>query len=134
MQTTEVVELHQVAQRARDLEASIPFYRDVLGLRFIARFEPPGLAFFDMGGARLMLQGTAPPTTLYFRVRDLEAACQRLRGRQVQLEQAPLLVHRDDDGVFGGVGEEEWLAFCRDPDGNLIGLASRRSPAAARIS
>ena len=36
--------LHQVAQRADDLDASVDFYRDVLGLRLIARFDPPGLA------------------------------------------------------------------------------------------
>ncbi|MBW3614764.1 MAG: VOC family protein [Actinobacteria bacterium] len=72
------MQLHQVAQRARDLGPAIEFYRDVLGLRFIARFDPPGLAFFDMAG------------------------------------------------VFGAMGEEEWMAFCRDPDGNLVGVASRR--------
>src|SRR4051812_3063524 len=47
--------LHQIALKATDLEASIVFYRDLLGLPFIARFEPPGLAFFDLDGTRLML-------------------------------------------------------------------------------
>ena len=120
-----------MAQRARDLGAAIEFYRDILGLRFIARFDPPGLAFFDIGGARLMLEAAAPPATLYFRVGDLDGCYRRLRDQGVQLEQEPQLVHRDEDGVFGGMGEEEWMAFCRDPDGNLIGLASRRPPAAA---
>lgn len=128
MQKIEVAQLHQVAQRARDLSAAIGFYRDVLGLRFIARFDPPGLAFFDIGGARLLVEAAAPPATLYFRVEDLEAAYQRLREQGVQLVQEPHLIHRDEEGVFGGVGEEEWMAFCRDPDGNLIGLASRRPP------
>ncbi len=110
---------------------AIEFYRDVLGLRFIARFDPPGLAFFDIGGARLMLEAAAPPATLYFRVADLDGCYRRLRDLGVKLEQEPQLIHRDEDGVFGGMGEEEWMAFCRDPDGNLIGLASRRPPAEA---
>jgi len=38
----------------KDMDASVAFYRDVLGLRFL--FEaPPQLAFFDCGGVRLML-------------------------------------------------------------------------------
>lgn len=131
VQTPEMAQLHQVAQKARDLGAAIVFYRDVLGLRFIARFDPPGLAFFDIGGARLMLEATAPPATLYFRVAELDAFYRHLRDQGVHLEQEPQLVHCDEDGVFGGMGEEEWMAFCRDPDGNLIGLASRRRPAAA---
>lgn len=45
----------QVAQPVTDLERSIDFYRDTLGGTFIAKFDPPGLAFFDCGGVRLML-------------------------------------------------------------------------------
>ena len=32
----------QVGLRATDPEASVVFYRDVLGLKLIARFDPPG--------------------------------------------------------------------------------------------
>ncbi len=39
--------MHQVAQRAEDLDRAVGFYRDTLELPFIARFDPPGLAFFD---------------------------------------------------------------------------------------
>ena len=52
--------LHQVAQKADDLDESVAFYRDVLGLRLIARFDPPGLAFLDLGGSRLLLEPAAP--------------------------------------------------------------------------
>ncbi len=52
-----VAGLHQVAQRAVELERAITFYRDILAVRFIARFDPPGLAFFDLGGTRLLLEG-----------------------------------------------------------------------------
>ena len=118
--------LHQVAQKADDLDASVAFYRDVLGLRLIARFDPPGLAFFDLGGSRLLLERGAPPALLYLHVADLDAAVADLAAAGVELEQPPALVHRDDDGTFGAAGEEEWMAFLRDPAGNLIALATRR--------
>jgi catechol 2,3-dioxygenase-like lactoylglutathione lyase family enzyme len=41
--------LHQAAVPCSDLARSIAFYRDLLGLRFIAQFSPPGLAFFSLG-------------------------------------------------------------------------------------
>ena len=41
------------------------FYRDVFGLRWIARFDPPGLLFFDLGNVRLLLEDGAPPSLLY---------------------------------------------------------------------
>ena len=42
--------LHQIAQNAKDLDRAVAFYRDVLALPFLGRFDPPGLAFFDLGG------------------------------------------------------------------------------------
>ena len=51
-----ITHLHQVAQRAEDLERAVAFYRDTLGLRHLATFEPPGLAFFDLAGTRLLVE------------------------------------------------------------------------------
>jgi methylmalonyl-CoA/ethylmalonyl-CoA epimerase len=115
-----------VAQKADDLDASVAFYRDVLGLPLLARFDPPGLAFFDLGGTRLLLEAGAQSALLYLHVDDLDAAVAGLAAAGVELEQGPALVHRDDDGTFGPAGEEEWMAFLRDPAGNLIALATRR--------
>ena len=118
--------LHQVAQRATDLDRSVAFYGGVLGLVLIARFEPPGLAFFRLGETRLLLEGLAPSTTLYLRVADISAAHEELCRRGVVFEDEPHLIHRDDDGRFGAAGQEEWMTFFRDPDGNLLALAARR--------
>jgi hypothetical protein len=38
------------------------------------------------------------------------------------------MVFKDDKGRFGDAGEEEWMAFFCDPDGNLLALASRKKP------
>ena len=131
--------LHQVALRAADLDASVAFYRDVLGADFIARFDPPGLAFFALGGpdgdgVRLMLEGNAPPGTVYFRVDDIDAVVAELAAKGVTFDSGPALIHRDDDGTFGPPGGEEWMAFFKDPGGNTIALAVRKPPAGVRLT
>jgi methylmalonyl-CoA/ethylmalonyl-CoA epimerase len=119
--------LHQIALTATNLDMAVDFYRGVLGLKFIARFDPPGLAFFQLsGGARLLLSVQASAATLYFLVADIEAALVNLRKRGVSILQPAHKVHRDEAGDFGKKGNEEWMAFFRDPSGNLIGLVERR--------
>jgi methylmalonyl-CoA/ethylmalonyl-CoA epimerase len=121
--------LHQVALPASDLTRSIAFYRDVLGARLIARFDPPGLAFFQLGEIRLLLEHSSDVelshSVLYFDVPEIHAACSALEARGVKLDSPAHLIHRDDSGVFGPPGTEEWMAFFRDPDGNHLALASR---------
>lgn len=119
--------VHQIAQHSSDLDRSIAFYRDKLGARFIARFDPPGLAFFDFAGIRLLLEKGASSATLYFRVDDIQSACEALRSRGVSFDQEPHAIHLDDQGTFGPAGSEEWMAFFRDPDDNILALASRVS-------
>jgi methylmalonyl-CoA/ethylmalonyl-CoA epimerase len=118
--------LHQVAQKADDLDASVAFYRDVLGLRLIARFDPPGLAFFELGGSRLLLERGAPSALLYLHVADVDAAHEGLVAQGVEFEGEPHTIFTDEQGQFGRAGEEERMAFFRDPAGNLIALAGRR--------
>lgn len=119
--------LHQVSLRASDLDAAVAFYRDLLGLEFIARFDPPGLAFFSLGSSvRLLLSAEASAATLYFYVTDLDAAVNTLARAGVSFLQKPSMLHRDEQGHFGKKGAEEWMAFFRDPSGNLLALASRR--------
>jgi methylmalonyl-CoA/ethylmalonyl-CoA epimerase len=123
-----ITSLHQVAQHADDLDRATAFYRDVLGLRHLASFDPPGLTFFDLHGTRLLLERGAPAALLYLGVDDIEAAADELAGRGVQFEHVPHLIHRDDDGRFGPPGNETWTAFFRDSEGNLLGLAAQRGP------
>ncbi len=123
----------QVAQPVTDLERSIDFYRDTLGGTFIAKFDPPGLAFFDCGGVRLMLDAVEgalepPGSPLYFRVDDLDVAVAELRSRGVELDGDPHMISRDDAGDFGQRGVETWMAFFRDPDGNVLAVMSEVPP------
>ncbi len=122
--------LHQIAIRSTDLARSVAFYRDVLGARFLGQFKPPGLAFFQLGETRLLLDEAASlragGAVLYFRVDDIQAAHKALCERGVAFDAPPELVHQDDDGDFGPAGNQEWMAFFKDPDGNVLALAEQR--------
>lgn len=125
--------LRQVAQPSRDLERSVAFYRDVLGASHIATFDPPGLAFFDVGGVRLMLDAIPGAiehegSPLYFAVDDIDDAVNALCEAGVEVEQEPAPIHVDEAGDFGPAGSEEWMAFFRDPDGNVLAFSERRAP------
>lgn len=118
--------MHQVALQAKNLDEAVNFYRNVLGLRFLTRLDPPGLAFFDMGGFRLMLSATASEATLYFRVADVGEAVKALKKRGVTFLHSPAMIQRDEAGELGKKGVEEWMAFFKDPSGNLLALTELR--------
>jgi len=119
--------IHQFAVYARDLDEAIAFYRDKLGAKYITRFEPPGLAFFDFSGTRLLLEQTGPRATVYFRVDDIQTAYAQLLENGVKFIGEPHLIFQDDAGIFGNEGEEEWMAFFSDPSENVLALASRKA-------
>jgi len=121
-----ITRLHQVAQRAEDLDRATAFYRDVLGLRHLASYDPPGLVFFDLDGARLLLERAAPSSLLYVEVPDIDAAVEALRAKGVEIASEPHMIFADSDGTFGEAGTEEWMAFFKDTEGNLVGLVERR--------
>jgi methylmalonyl-CoA/ethylmalonyl-CoA epimerase len=118
--------IHQIAVYARDLDEAVTFYRDTLGAKFLEKYDPPGLAFLDFSGVRVLLEKAGPKSTLYFWVDDIDSAYAELQSRGVKFSHAPHLIFRDDKGVFGKSGEEEWMAFFSDPSGNTLALATRR--------
>lgn len=121
-----VTHLRQVALHVEDMDRAIAFYRDVVGLDYIARFDPPGLAFFDLGGTRLLLEAGAPPSLLYLGVDDVGGMTERLRQAGVTIDSEPHVIHVDETGQFGPPGEAEEMSFFRDSENNLVGLAGRR--------
>jgi methylmalonyl-CoA/ethylmalonyl-CoA epimerase len=128
MSTTSLNTIHQIAVYSSDLDRSIAFYRDQLGAQFIAKFDPPGLAFFQFGKTRLLLEKNGPRATLYFWVDDIAKSFESLRAKGIQFDSEPKVIHRDKDGTFGPPGTEEWMAFFRDPDGNILAIASQSIP------
>lgn len=118
----------QVAQRAEDLERAARFYADLLGADPVATFDPPGLVFFDLDGLRLLLDRGAPSALHYLGVDDLTATVGRLRARDVEVVTEPHVIFTHEDDTLGPAGTEEWMAFVRDSEGNLLGLVEHRPP------
>lgn len=116
-----------MAQRAEDLERASAFYADLLGVPPTASFDPPGLVFFDLVGVRLMLERNATSAVVYFSVTDIEATVERLRSAGVTVEGEPHVIFSHTDDTLGPAGTEEWQAFVRDSEGNLVGLIEQRS-------
>ena len=114
----------QISLLVTDTERSVQWYRDVLGLPHLYTFGD--LAFFDCGGTRLFLSKPEdgvfkPSSVIYFTVGDINQAYQEMKNRKVEFAAAPHLIFRHPSGM------EEWMAFFKDPDGQLLGLMSQVS-------
>ena len=118
--------LVQIAQRATDLARAAAFYGDLLGAEPLATYDPPGLVFFDLGGVRLLLDRGAPSALHYLAVDDIDASVARLRDRGVEVDTEPHVIFGHDDDTLGPAGTDEWMAFVRDSEGNLLGLVEQR--------
>lgn len=123
-------QLHQVGIAVTDMDAAVNFYRDLLGLRLIHRFTAGvRLAFFDMGGPRLMVEEsdeTNSQSLFYLYFDSLERKVLELRSAGVEIVEDIRRVYQDDSGLFGDAGQSEYLAFILDPSGNRVGLMNRK--------
>jgi methylmalonyl-CoA/ethylmalonyl-CoA epimerase len=114
----------QIAMAVEDLPRAVAFYRDVLGLRFLFQ-APPGLAFFDCGGVRLLIEVPPEPefrkmgSVLYFTVNDIQSAYETLKARGVPFIDQPHLIARMPD-------HELWMTFFKDGEGNTLALMCER--------
>ena len=111
----------QIAITITDIERSVAFYRDSVGLKLLFQ-APPKLAFFDCDGVRLMLSpseanGECFSSVIYFKVDDIAKTYDSMRSKGVVFEDEPHLIAKMPD-------HELWMVFFRDPDRNLLGLMS----------
>ena len=126
--TRDIQGIGQLHISVSDLDESVRFYRDVLGLTHL--FTVPGqpMAFFDAGGVRLYLgvpedERFRSHPVVYYRVGDVDAALADVTRRGAAKISGAHLVNRDGD-------TELWMAFVADPDGTPVGLMEeRRVPA-----
>jgi methylmalonyl-CoA/ethylmalonyl-CoA epimerase len=123
------MELTQVAQRAEDLDRAVAFYSKLLGGPPLASFVPPGLVFFALGSTRLLLEVGAPSALLYLGVPSVRDKVAELRDAGIAIEAEPHVIFSHADDTLGPAGHDEWMAFIRDSEGNLIGLVSHERPA-----
>lgn len=111
--------LGQLSMNAKDLERATAFYRDVLGVPFL--FQVPKMAFFDLGGVRLMVATPENPaydhpgSILYFSVADIREAHAELERRGVAFDTEPQMI--------AAMGDHElWMSFFKDSEGNQLAL------------
>lgn len=121
MTTAGLSRIHQISMRAHDVDRAVRFYRDALGLTFLFA-APPGLAFFDCDGVRLMLSSPEPGfdhpgSVLYFAVEDIRQMHDTLASRGVAFRTAPHKIATLPD-------REVWLADFEDSEGNVLALMS----------
>jgi len=119
--------IYQVAQHAVDLDRAEAFYEEFLGKPASGRFDPPGLLFFETGDMRLLLEVNAPPALIYFKVDDVADKVEDLRAKGVTVESEPHVIFRHADNALGPAGTDEWHAFIRDSEGNLLGLIEHKA-------
>ena len=117
-----ILRLGQIQVRAHDVERASTFYQDALGLKLLFK-APPGLAFFDCGGVRLMIDSPEKPehdhpsSILYFAVPDIQAAHAQMKQSGVRFEDEPHLIATMPD-------HDLWMTFFRDSEDNLMALMS----------
>ena len=100
-----------------DMEKSLSYYRDRLGLKLTMQFE--GFAFFDAGGLTLTLTQALPKATgrgpgateVVFSVKHVRAAYLALRSQGVDFFQEPRQISGPN-----------WGANFYDPDGHLLSI------------
>ena len=114
-------QIGQIAVRAKDLARAVAFYRDVLGMKFLFQ-APPGLAFFDCNGVRLLLdtpdaEFDHPSSVIYFTVTDIQQAFETLRGRGVRFRGEPAIIAPMEN-------YDLWMAFFYDSEENTLALMS----------
>lgn len=120
----------QIHISVTDVDRSVAFYRDMLGIPLL--FQVPGqpMAFLSSGDVRLYLGTPESPefasrVVLYFTVDDIEAEHERLVALGVPFVDRPHVVH-------GSGTSELWMAFFRDPDGHHLVLMQERRRAPVR--
>ena len=118
--STQIQSLGQVSIASSNVERSVTFYRDVLGLSFLFQ-AGPNLAFLMAGSTRILIGGPegdgadASHPVLYYKVGDLPAKHAELKHRGANMV--------DEPHMIANMGDHElWMFFVRDPDHHLVGL------------
>ena len=113
----------QISISVTDVDRAVEFYRDILGINFL--FQVPGdnpMAFFDCSGIRLYINQPENPehagtSVIYFQVDSAQDSAKELTSRGVTIESEPHIIHQTENYTL-------WMAFFRDPDGNLMAVMS----------
>jgi len=113
-----------------DSARALTFYRDVLGLTFVA--DEDFALVFDAAGIMLRIQKTrahtpAPHTALGFDVPSIVQEMRALSERGVRFERYAGMP-QDELGIWQPPGTQTRIAWFKDPDGNLLSLTEFAAP------
>jgi len=117
--------ISNIILRVEDLERSLAFYRDRLGITVLG--SSASFAFLNGGGVTLALNAIGvdmeanPPglTEVVFEVEDVEATYEDLSRAGVPFKLEPRVVMSDG-------GRDLMAADFRDPDGNVLSITGWR--------
>lgn len=109
--------LYTIWCQVSDMEASVAFYRDVLGLKL--SYSSPHWSQFDLGNGQLglhpRLAESSGPLGQYASGWMLGLSTNDLKGLRAKLEAAGAQFHGDYHAIPGGL-----VLDFSDPDGNQI--------------
>jgi catechol 2,3-dioxygenase-like lactoylglutathione lyase family enzyme len=114
--------IDQISLSCTDLDAAQRFYVDVLGLRYAGEV-PDHFKFFDCNGVNIIMsKGDRPGSIFYFKVPGVPGLIQekvaRLRELGVDVQQDAHRIAENWNGF------DVYLAFFKDPFGNLMSMKS----------
>ena len=110
---------------AVDLDASLTFYRDTLGLELIREDEGDRLVFRCGSGTQLVVTRSAVGTSdsqtqMAWKVPDIHAALEDLRSRGLRIEE----YEEPDPVTTDGIADmsHSWAAWFIDPSRNVLAV------------
>jgi catechol 2,3-dioxygenase-like lactoylglutathione lyase family enzyme len=116
--------IDQIGLSCSDLDEAERFYSGVLGLRMVGHV-PGTMKLFACDDVNLVLfraESVPPNSIIYFRVPGepglIERKVESLKSAGVKIERDAHLIAKNWNGF------DIWLAFFRDPSGNLLALKS----------
>jgi methylmalonyl-CoA/ethylmalonyl-CoA epimerase len=111
--------IEQIHLPVRNLKKATEFYRDTLGIDFM--FQASNMAFFGVGGVRLMIGEINSPeqgpgsSVVYFNVADVRKASAELERKGITFVGPVETVNRTPT-------HDLLLRIFKDPDGNHLAL------------
>jgi methylmalonyl-CoA/ethylmalonyl-CoA epimerase len=121
IQTDVIQSVGQIAVPVLDIQRSIHFYKDVLGLQLL--FSTENMAFFDCNGLRILLslpekeEFRGASSVIYFQVGNITEAYEKLKQKDVSFLDSPHIVAKMEH-------TETWMVFYKDSEGNTHALMS----------
>jgi len=119
MSDAKINRIEQIHLPVKNLKAATEFYRDTLGLPFM--FQASNMAFFNVGGVRLMIGEVNSPEQgpgtgiVYFNVADVRKASAELERKGIAFVGPVETVNRTPT-------HDLLLRIFKDPDGNHLAL------------